>query len=150
MILSDVVDLIVGAVILLALMAGAWVVVKPHRRQVGDTPVPSLASAYAEKWAERRTLQHQRDREYAELVAQALTVECTCPGVHPHSYGACAIHTIHPTSDKERVRIYQQILILIDRIRPKDPTPHGSFSYQEGPLPPGTMTSREIADTEDD
>ena len=26
----------------------------------------------------------------------------------------------------------------------------GSFSYQEGPLPPGTMTSRELADTEDD
>ena len=30
------------------------------------------------------------------------------------------------------------------------PTPHGSFSYQDGPLPPGTMTSREIAETEDD
>ena len=26
----------------------------------------------------------------------------------------------------------------------------GSFSYQEGPLPLGTMTSRELADTEDD
>ena len=32
----------------LALMAGAWVVVKPHRRQVEDTPAPPLASAYAE------------------------------------------------------------------------------------------------------
>lgn len=29
-------------------------------------------------------------------------------------------------------------------------TPHGSFSYQDGPIPPGTMTSRELADTEDD
>ena len=29
-------------------------------------------------------------------------------------------------------------------------TRHGSFSYQEGPIPPGTMTSRELADTEDD
>ena len=29
-------------------------------------------------------------------------------------------------------------------------TPPGSFSYQEGPIPPGTMTSRELADTEDD
>ena len=120
MILSDVVDLIIGAVILLALMAGAWVVVKPHRRQVEDTPAPSLASAYAEKRAARRTLQHQWDREYNELVAQTLAVECTCPGVHPHSYGACAIHTIHPTSDKERVRIYRQILELIDRTRPKE------------------------------
>ena len=120
MILSDVVDLIIGAVILLALMAGAWVVVKPHRRQVEDTPAPSLASAYAEKRAERRTLKHQWDREYNELVAQTLAVECTCPGVHPHSYGACAIHTIHPTSDEERVRIYRQILELIDRIRPKE------------------------------
>lgn len=29
-------------------------------------------------------------------------------------------------------------------------TPHGSASYQDGPIPPGTMTSRELADTEDD
>ena len=150
MILSDVVDLIIGAVIILTLMAGAWVVVKPHRRQAEDTSAPSLASAYAEKRAARRTLKHQWDREYNELVAQTLAVECTCPGVHPHSYGACAIHTIHPTSDKERVRIYQQILTLIDRIRPKDPTTPGCFSYQEGPLPLGTMTSRELADTEGD
>ena len=144
MILSDVVGLIIGAAIFLALMAGAWVAVKPHRRQVEDIPVPSLASAYAEKRAERRALQRQWDREYGELVAQTLDVECTCPGVHPHSYGACAIHTIHPTSDEERVRIYRQILELIGRIR------LGSFSYQDGPLPPGTMTSRELADTEDD
>ena len=34
--------------------------------------------------------------------------------------------------------------------RREDPTPHGSFSYQDGSLPPGTMTSRELADTEDD
>lgn len=27
---------------------------------------------------------------------------------------------------------------------------NGSFSYQVGPIPPGTMTSRELADTEDD
>lgn len=30
------------------------------------------------------------------------------------------------------------------------PAPHGSFSYQGGPIPPGTMTTRELADTEDD
>lgn len=29
-------------------------------------------------------------------------------------------------------------------------TTYGSFSYQGGPIPPGTMTSRELADTEDD
>ena len=31
-----------------------------------------------------------------------------------------------------------------------DPIPPGSFSYQEGPIPPCTMTTRELADTEDD
>ena len=30
------------------------------------------------------------------------------------------------------------------------PAPSGSFSYQDGPIPPGTMTSRELAETEDD
>lgn len=30
------------------------------------------------------------------------------------------------------------------------PVPHGSFSYQVGPIPPGTLTSRELAETEDD
>ena len=35
-------------------------------------------------------------------------------------------------------------------VRREDPTRHGSFSYQDGPIPPGTMTSRELADTEDD
>lgn len=28
--------------------------------------------------------------------------------------------------------------------------PQGSFSYQVGPIPPGTMTSQELAETEDD
>ena len=143
--------LTIGVASVLWSVLGAWQAARlSHRRQVEDTPAPSLASAYAEKWAERRALKRQWELEYAELVAQTLAVECTCPGVHPHSYGACAIHTIHPTSDEERVRIYQQILELIGRIRPKNPTPHGSFSYQEGPLPLGTMTSREIAETEDD
>ena len=31
-----------------------------------------------------------------------------------------------------------------------DPIPPGSFSYQDGPIPPGPMTTRELADTEDD
>ena len=35
-------------------------------------------------------------------------------------------------------------------VRREDPTRHGSFSYQDGPIPPGTMTSREFAETEDD
>ena len=101
---------------------GAWQAARlsHHRRQVEDTPAPSLASAYAEKWAARRALQHQWELEYAELVARTLAVECTCPGVHPHSYGACAIHTVHPLTDEERVRVYRQILELIDRIRPKE------------------------------
>ena len=30
------------------------------------------------------------------------------------------------------------------------PAPSGSFSYQDGPIPPGTMTPRELAETEDD
>ena len=34
--------------------------------------------------------------------------------------------------------------------RLEDAALSGSFSYQEGPLPLGTMTSRELADTEDD
>ena len=29
-------------------------------------------------------------------------------------------------------------------------TGESSYSYQDGPIPPGTMTSRELADTEDD
>ena len=113
--------LTIGVASVLWSVLGAWQAARlSHRRQVEDIPAPSLASAYAEKRAERRTLQHQWDREYNELVAQTLAVECTCPGVHPHSYGACAIHTIHPLSDKERVRIYRQILELIDRTRPKE------------------------------
>ena len=35
-------------------------------------------------------------------------------------------------------------------VRREGPTRHGSFSYQDGPIPPGTMTSRELAETEDD
>lgn len=34
--------------------------------------------------------------------------------------------------------------------RREGPTRHGSFSYQDGLIPPGTMTTRELADTEDD
>ena len=113
--------LTIGVASVLWSVLGAWQAARlSHRRQVEDTSAPSLASAYAEKWAARRALKRQWDREYAELVAQTLAVECTCPGVHPHSYGACAIHTIHPTSDEERVRIYRQILELIDRTRPKE------------------------------
>ena len=29
-------------------------------------------------------------------------------------------------------------------------TTYGSFSYQGGPIPPGTMTSQELSETEDD
>ena len=113
--------LTLGVASVLWSVLGAWQAARlSHRRQVEDTPTPPLANAYTEKWAERRTLKHQWDREYNELVAQTLAVECTCPGVHPHSYGACAIHTIHPTSDEERVRVYRQILTLIDRTRPKE------------------------------
>ena len=38
----------------------------------------------------------------------------------------------------------------LSRRRLEDAALSGSFSYQDGPIPPGTMTTRELAETEDD
>lgn len=47
------------------------------------------------------------------------------------------------------IRLALWALERLDRPAP-GPTPSGSFSYQDGPIAPGTLTSRELAETEDD